>query len=407
MNLITLILCIAMAFGFSDFLTERSPRLQRDIYYVAFGVVAFLFTIKYYYGPDILSYVPFYEKIPPIGQILAHPDKIPYTFEPGFAIFCRILKDWGVSFYWMTAIVSLFYFGVIALLFKNIDRKRSFALAILVVLDYKCIFATYRQCLSVACFVLFVLCLRDRRYIGAVVCALLTAAFHKSGAFVVAVVLFYYMVRSRMVQPYLYQLLLVVLVLVFLLPIANVSTPFVSHLPLPASFRDSIIHHLGLGRQVQVVFLIYAATLVCITHFTQHSHTRAESIAATALVGLAMVVVLYQYYYLLVRLRSYFLPIVIVYLFRTIQTSEDSGQHIPYGQLIKQAASLLVFVYLAHSAYSFHAGTLQLKNNVYNDCTVFCLSGKKVTDVRTAQLRLAERYWKEDFMKNEQNKIKH
>ena len=60
LNLITLILSIAILFGLTDFLTERYPRLQRDIYYIAFGVIAFLFIIKYYYGPDIWNYARFY-----------------------------------------------------------------------------------------------------------------------------------------------------------------------------------------------------------------------------------------------------------------------------------------------------------------------------------------------------------
>ena len=47
MNLITLILTIAILFGLTDFLTERYPRLQRDIYYIALFVMAFLFSIKY------------------------------------------------------------------------------------------------------------------------------------------------------------------------------------------------------------------------------------------------------------------------------------------------------------------------------------------------------------------------
>ena len=73
MNLITLILTIAIAFGLTDFLTERYPRLQRDIFYIAWCTIAFLFAIKYYYGPDIASYVPFYENVPSVSQIIARP----------------------------------------------------------------------------------------------------------------------------------------------------------------------------------------------------------------------------------------------------------------------------------------------------------------------------------------------
>lgn len=405
MNLITLILTIAILFGLTDFLTERYPRLQRDIFYIAWFVVAFLFTIKYYYGPDIWGYVPFYETIQHPRYVLAHPDELSADFELGYAMFCSLLKSWGVSFYWMTAIVSIFYFVAVALLFKHIDRKQSFALAILVVLDYKCIFATYRQCLAVSCFILMILCLRNKRYLWMAIWAILTAFFHKSGIFVVGVVLFYYMIRSKWVQPYLYQLLLIVLVLIFLLPIAKISSGFIAHLPLPGSYLQSLAHHLTLGRQVQVVFLVYAATLVCVTHFSQYHHTRMQAIAAAAFVGLVVVSVLYQYYYLLERIRSYFLPIVIVGVFNQVQSAENTQKKIPYGTLMKQLCSVLIFVFMIHSVYKFHVSTSQLKNNVYKSCTVFELIDHRSSDIQNAQMKLAYRYWKEDFMKNENNRI--
>lgn len=405
MNLITLILTIAILFGITDFLTERYPRLQRDIFYIAWAVVSFLFTIKYYYGPDIASYVPFYDVVPSLSYIMAHSDKLPYSFEPGYAIFCRVLKDMGVSFYWMTSIVSVFYFVAVLLLFRHIERKKAFALAILVVMDYKCIFATYRQCLAVGLFILMVLCMQNRKYLWALLLAFLTAFCHKSGIFVVSVVLFYYMVRGKWVQPYVYQLLLLLLLVVFILPIAHVSMDVLAGLPLPHSYISSLRHHLSLGRQVQTVFLVYAVTLVCISHFAQYRHTRAQAFASVALIGLVIVALTYQYFYLLERVRSYFLPIVIVYVFGLVQKAEDEKRHVPYGALLKQLASVVLLVFMIHTVQGHHSSASQLKNNVYRSCTVFDLIDHRPCDVQKSQMDLALRYWQEDFMKNEQNRI--
>ena len=107
MNLITLILTIAILFGLTDFLTERYPRLQRDIYYIAFGVIAFLFIIRYYYGPDIWNYARFYALVGSPAEVLAHPEDIPFHYESGFALFCSVLKQWGLSFYWMTVVQTV------------------------------------------------------------------------------------------------------------------------------------------------------------------------------------------------------------------------------------------------------------------------------------------------------------
>ena len=154
MNLIIIIQTIAILFGLTDFLTERYPRLQRDIYHIALFVVTFLFAIKYYYGPDIMSYVPFYETVPTLSSIWSNPDDLRFHFEPGFATFCRILKDCGLSFYWMTAVLTILYFMTIHLFLRRIESKRSFALAILVVLEYNVVCYELRQCLAIVFFFL-------------------------------------------------------------------------------------------------------------------------------------------------------------------------------------------------------------------------------------------------------------
>lgn len=407
MNLITFILVVAMLFGLTDFLTERYPRLQRDIFYIAWFVVSFLFTIKYYYGADIWHYANFYKDIQKPHYVLMYPDEIPQHFELGYALFCSILKSWGVSFYWHTAIISIFYFVVIAALFTRIKRKRSFALTILVVLDYNCIFATYRQCLAVGCFVLMVLCLQEKKYLWVIVCALLTAAFHKSGAFVVSIVLFYYMVRSKWVQPYVYQLLLIILILVFLLPLARFSSGFIEHLPLPESYLNSISHHLLLGRQVQFIFLVYVATLVVVTHFSQYHHSPSEAITAATIVGLVFVVLMYQYYYILGRMRSYFIPLVITYVFNLVQQTEDEKKpSIPYGALMKQVSCVVIFFYMVHSVRVFTLDAQKMKNPIYNACTVIDLIDHRAVDVQNKQMTQARLWWEQDFMQNVSNRVK-
>lgn len=405
MTLITIILIIALTFGLTDFLTERFPRLQREIYYIAWFTVAFLFTIKYYYGADILNYVKFYRDIQNPHDVLAHPDKIPMHFEIGYALFCSILKSLGVSFYWHTAIVSVIYFVVIAKLFARIERNRSLALAILVVLDYNCIFATYRQCLAVSCFILMVLCLQDKKYFFAVLMAVLTVSFHKSGAFVIAIVLFYEMVHNKWVKPYLYQAMLVVLAIVFFMPIARLSSAVIAHLPLPESYLVSLTHHLLLGRQLQLVFLVYAVTLLVVIHFTQYYTNRITSIATAAVMGLLLTVLMYQHYYLLGRIRSYFLPLVIVFVFNMVQDAEDEHVRVPYGTLLKQLGCVVLFMYMVHSTYVFEKNARLQKNKIYTTCTVFTLIDHRASDVQKAQIKQARQWWNEDFMKGVGNKV--
>lgn len=406
MNLITIIQVIAILFGLTDFLTERYPRLQRDIYYISLFTITFLFTIKYYYGADIWNYVHFYKELSPSPKyVWHHSNSIPHNFELGYALLCSAMKSIGISFYWMTAIISLSYFTVIALLFRNIPHKRSFALAILVVLDFNCIFATYRQCLAVSCFILFVLCFRDRKYLISVIMAVLTVLFHKSGIFAVSLTGLLMLIPARKDSASLYQLLFLVLILTLIMPIAQISESFIMHLPLPSSYLHSLQHHLTLGRQIQTVFIVYAVTLFVIAYFTQYNRSRVQAITVSVIAGLILVAFMYQYYYLLVRLRSYFLPLVITFAFGLVQGSEEQGRRVPYGALVKQAAFFLLLLYMSYATYAFNRDTKKMKSNIYIASTVFDLLDHQSSDIEKSQMNKALKFWKEDFMKDTHNKV--
>lgn len=405
LNLITLILTIAILFGLTDFLTERFPRLQRDIYYIAFGVIAFLFVIRYYYGPDIWNYARFYALVGSPAEVLAHPEDIPFRYESGFALFCSVLKQWGLSFYWMTVVQTLLYLGAIGLVFSKIERKRSFALALLVVLDFNIIYIEYRQCLAVAAFLMMVLCMDRKKYLWTLLFAFLAIVFHKSGAIAVVSTVLYYLISTRHTQASLFQLILILLVLMFVLPVTQVSTAFLQHLPIPESVLSSVEHHVLLGKQVQIIFVLYVTLLLCLVHYMQYSKSRVQTIAAAAIIGLLLIAVFYQYYYLLNRLRSYFTPLIIVFLFRQVQEAEDKQVHVPYGAFAKQLACVIGLVYMLHTTYALHRSTQSMKHKVCETCTVFDLINHRPVDVQKSQMRKAELWWEEDFMSDETNRI--
>ena len=78
MSLATVISIILLLLGLSDGLTTRMPRLQRDIFYVAFFLTWFLCIIKYYYGSDTVNYVRFYEHVPHYTYVLAHSAELTF-----------------------------------------------------------------------------------------------------------------------------------------------------------------------------------------------------------------------------------------------------------------------------------------------------------------------------------------
>ncbi len=400
MNYITLILTVVMVFGLSDFLTERVPVLQRLMYVVGFVTVYVLFTIKYYYGPDIVNYYYHYESIRSLADVWYHPDR--YSFETGYTLFVALLKGWGVSLYWITVIISTLYFAAIALLFRQIQSKRCFALMILVVLDYNLIFFEFRQCLSVSFFIFMILCLQNRKYWLALPMAILAMAMHKSGVFVVPLCLLAYCLHGRPVQAWVFQLLMVVLVVVLLLPLTNIATTMLSF--LPADYLSSIEHHLRVGKQIQSVWIVYAMLVVCVEYYLHYHKIRMDSIAIVAVLGIAIVVAVYQYYYILNRMRSFFVPFMIVWVFQVVQ-GRDTDKPIPYFKLVSQVACVLFFVYSIHMTWAFTKQSKTLYAPIYNACTVLDIREGEIKALQQRQLKQAEDFWRYDFMQHEKNLI--
>jgi hypothetical protein len=114
---------------------------------------------------------------------------------------------------------------------------------------------------------------------------------------------------------------------------------------------------------------------------------------------------MYQYYYLLVRLRSYFLPLVITFAFGLVQGSEEQGRRVPYGALVKQAAFFLLLLYMSYATYAFNRDTKKMKSNIYIASTVFDLLDHRSSDIEKSQMNKAIKFWKEDFMKDTHNKV--
>ena len=405
MSLITIISIFIIVMATTDFMFPNMPRLKNDIYKVSFFIVYFLFTIKYYYGADIHTYVPQYENIPSISYILAHPFDM--RFELGYSIFCSILKSLGCSYWCMTAIISTIYFTAIYTLFKHLKTNKIFALMILVVIDNNLIFAAFRQCLSVSFFIFMILALQKRKYIETIICASLTILFHKSGIFVVLPTLLYLLIPNYIIKQYIFQILLLLLCVLLFFPLIKLITPIVGLLPLPDQSLESIQHHLLLGRTVQVVFLVYLTTILCLTYFSKNQTNKINTIKYAVIIGLILIVCLYQYYYVLNRMRSYFLPFIIIYTINSAyEYFKDNNKLLPYSTLLKQLSILFIFIYVSYFTYTIEKTYSQTISQFYDRTTIFELRHHSKAEIRARQLKKAETYWLKDFFRNAENVIK-
>ena len=404
MSLITIISITLIVLATTDFMFPNMPRLKNDIFKVSFLLTYFLFTIKYYYGPDIYFYIPHYENIPSISYIITHPSEI--RFELGYSLFCSFLKSLGCSFWVMTAVISTIYFVAIYSLFQQLETKKTFALMILIIIDNALIYAAIRQCLSVALFIFMILAIQKQKYIETAICALLTIMFHKSGIFVVIPTLLYLLIPKYIIKQYSFQILLFLLCTLLFFPLVKLINPLINILPLSERVLNSIEHHLLLGRTIQVIFLVYLVAIICLTYFTKNKTDKITAIKHTALIGLILIVCLYQYFYILNRIRSYFLPFIIIYVINSAHNYFKNKDLLPYSTLIKQLSILFLFIYASYFTYSTEKAYSKTISQIHDKSTIFDLRYNDKTTIRDRQFKKAQTYWEEDFFKDTNNLIK-
>ena len=399
MSLISIAYIILIIGGVSDFMTTRTPKIEKTIYQLTLAIVAFIFTIKYYYGVDIDTYVPHYEALPNIFELINGDTSVltGTRFEIGYSVFCCILKTFGLSFWAMTAIVQFFYFYAIHKVLSIIEHKRTFALMIVVILDSMINYTAYRQCLSVSAYYLMFISFYNKDYYKGIAYMLISVLFHKSALFIVALTLIALFFKKQQIKQTTYQVLGVVLLIALFLPLTNITSQIISYLPFSNSTLTSIKLHLSVGKQYQIIFLVYFFSLVVIQYFSKFTTNKWSKVCGIIVLGILIICCLYQYYYLLNRLRPYFTPILVAYIFTAVQHHPTQGEkHFPYRKLIYDVAALIIILYTIRFTY-----TLVQHNNeterIHNYSNIFELVTTDKNEIRLRQMNLAKLFWDKYF----------
>lgn len=402
MNLILWIIVILLILGTLDLLTYNMPKFNSQLYNTAFVITYFLFTGKYYYGADIYNYHRHYVNIPSPLEILNGADT--EFSEIGYNLAVSLANSAGLSLWWFTALVSTLFFYSIYRLFKYIPHHRTFALMILVVLEYNLIFAALRQCMAVSALILMVLCLWEKKYIRSIIWCVLCISFHKSGIFI-AVPLFFLITISYINIPNnYYRMLMMAMILLVFLPLQAIYIQVMEQFELPQNISNSIEHHLSLGKQMQSIFGVYILYFIILI-LARNSRNRAieKRYLWIVLAGLTLIAFTYQYFYLLNRVRSYFTPILIAYIFSITDYNSTDIQQKPlyFRQGVKvttQAAAIVVMLFAIHTTVSFYHSQQHLKHNIYSTCTIFDLLAHDKKELQQERLALAQGFWEDDFM---------
>lgn len=386
MNLVTVITVFLLAATIAELLSYNMPRMAEQLYKLAFAVTAVGFTIKYYYGPDITTYVPFYERIEPWGSLA---ETIRTTsLETGFVVYCWLCRSAGLSFWWMTAGVSVIFFGAIYLLIGELKAKKVLALTLMVVLMPDLITAQFRQCMAVSMFVFAILAARKEHTAQAVIFCILAFTMHKASLLVILPALMYWGMQRIEVKNSIWALLMIGLAILLVVS-DNAIVDKLMQMSANGLVSKSISYHLSFAKQIQLNFAFYMLAIVVMVQYAERNTGRNLMLAMTA-VGLTMAVMFYQHFLLLNRLRAYFVPFAVVYIFNFVR--EKSESKAPYINLVRQTAVAFLLIFMSYKTITFDRNWKN-DGNVMEVCTLLNLSNSSSEEIKERQMARASSFW--------------
>lgn len=399
MNLLITIFVVLLICAFLEIMLSKMPRLQTNLFHIVFVLTYVLFTIKYYYGPDVFMYVPHYADVPILTQFW-NSGYEPH-FEIGYELFCSLLKTLGVSFWGMTAVVSTIYFIAIYLILQHINQYKTFALFVIVLLDYVLIFSTFRQCLAVSFFIFMVLTFWNKQYTYSLVWCIAAMLLHKSAIIICPPIWLAMNFRHINIDSNIYHALLIFLCISLVIPLTNIFSAIVDFLPIGQSFASSIEHHLLGAKQVQSVFALYFLLLLLLTYQTEYNvhYKRLQWLLVTAAI---LIAIFYQDFHLLNRLRSYFIPFMVLYVFNSDTESlglkHNSVHRLMQTRFLKQCLALTFFIYATYIIYAQYQFQNSFKSHIFDTCTIFDVRHASQQQLEEKQLAKCKLYWEEEYL---------
>ena len=396
MNYFSILILVALFFAIIEMLFDRYPKAQNQIFSLSFITVSFLVCIKYYFGPDISQYVEYYETLVPINEILNGNYENKWNFEIGYNLFCATLNQLNISYWGMTCVISILYLTPIYILFKQINQYKCLALLALVVFDYNLMLCQLRQCLAISIF-LFAYIAYQKKHTNICILLLLTSLiFHKSAIFALTILAVIILLSHTKIDLRAYILLAITFLLFLIFPLETIITSTLEKFNfVPYHIIHSIRHHFSKSEILQAIMPVYLGAIFIIAYYSDFN--KKDTKWHWFIWGcIAIIVVLFQYYFFLNRLRSFFIPFVIIYTI-TICTNSNKKDKIP-----RQLFAILFIVYSLFHARSLQIQTNSMESKINYPSTILQTSKTSPDEIRKKQLEEASIFWEEDY-KNKSN----
>ena len=397
MNYFSTIILVALIFAIIEMLFDRHPKAQNQLFTIAFISIGFLTCIKYYFGPDIQQYVEHYETIVPINKILNGSYENNQNFEFGFNLFCSITNALNISYWGMTCIISILYLIPIYILFKSLEYHKCLALLALVLFDYNLLLCELRQCLATSFFLFAIISYQKKHTNLSILLFIISIFLHKSTLFAVTILGIITLLSHIKIDTRAYILLVVVFLFFIIFPLNNIIITILENITfIPEHILHSIKHHFSKREILQAIMPIYLGTVFIIAYYSDFNN-KTSKWHWTIWACVAIIVTLFQYYFLLNRIRSFFIPFVIIYTI-TICYKSNTKDKIP-----RQLFALLFIIFSVFHANSIQIQTNSMKSKVNYPSTIFDTIHSDPKTIKQKQIEEAVIFWKKDYKKKKKN----
>jgi hypothetical protein len=394
MNLMLLPILIMFFFSIFEIIIPNEKKLKEQLYKLAFFIVFFVVAIKYYYGPDIRLYAPLYEKIESPLYILKNGSTVGKGIEIGYIYYCSIFKWLGFSFWFFTFSISCIYFYAIYKYFELLHEYKLFALFVLTIFESNIFFFEFRQAIAVSLFILSILSYFNKKYFRYILLSLLSILFHKSAFFVSSltfIIFFFPIIKYK--RNY-YILLIAILITGMFVSIDSILNLLILKLPINPASIFSFLHHIEVKKELQAVLLIY---LLCFIGLYLYSNNKVKNNRYYILIlsFLAMIAIFYKYWFFLNRVRSYFTPLLIVFVINELTSSKI--------RLVAIKQLLVIAVYF-YGIWYVHDIWLINKNSstkILSSTTIFDLRKKSEDQIKKENLKKSVVYFNQEYLKKQ------
>ncbi|HBZ33814.1 MAG TPA: hypothetical protein DEO38_01805 [Bacteroidales bacterium] len=373
------------------------PKMQRQIFYLAFAFSFVWSTLKFAYGPDIITYIPLYRTIEsPLG-ILSQWGQT--TFESGFSLFTSLCKFSGLSFWAYTAVISTLYFVAIFLLLRKVSFYPTIALTILLSLDSNLYLKEFRQCLAVTFFIFAILLFSNRKYFWSLLCFVACSTMHHSAIYIIFVTALLYGLSNIRTDGRSYAVLALMLIILAAIPWGILTSSIkVNLMTISDRTIQSLFEHLTVtSNGFQKIVIIYLALICALAYYLQPERG-SRTLHWMMWTVVFVIVLLSDYWFLLNRIRSYFLPFLVVYTSNVLDYKRVQHPTISMSPIPRQVFGLLLLVFVAFDALYSVPQSLKRQKYPTDDISLIVGVNKHNEELLTEKkMRRAIKYWENDF----------